>query len=140
MVLRTIVYGLGKPVGALLLGGVVLSQIAALVGPASGQAIVHVSTTPVTVSIDDAVYRVESLYETPVVRELRPGDHVVRMLRDGRILYEEEFRIVAGEDTVLVAWEQHSDGRDPGTANDRFTRMRAAPGSSPGPRLARRNP
>ena len=38
------------------------------------------------------------------------------MLRDGRILYEEEFQIVAGEDTVLVAWEQYSDWRDPGTA------------------------
>jgi hypothetical protein len=140
MVLRTVVYGLGKPVGALLLGGVLLSQIAALVGPANGRAIVHVSTTPVIVSIDEAFYRVESLYETPVVRELRPGDHVVRMLRDGWVLYQADFQVVAGEDTVLVAWEEHSDGRDPGKANDRFTRPRSAPGSSPGPRLARRSP
>lgn len=140
MVLRTVVGALGKPVGALLLGGVVLSRIAAMVGPAGGQAIVHVSTTPVIVSIDEAFYRVESLYETPLVRELRPGGHVVRMLRDGRILYEEEFQIVAGEDTVLVAWEQHSDGRGPGSANDQFNRVGAPPGSSRGPRLARRNP
>ena len=100
----------------------------------------HVSTTPVLVSIDDAIYRVESLYESPVVRELRPGGHVVRMLRDGRVLYQEEFQINASEDTVLAVWDQTDVGHGPGAATDRFTRAGSAPGSSPGPRPARRNP
>jgi hypothetical protein len=112
--LQAVAYAIGKPLGALLLGGVILWQVAAHVTPPHGRALVHVSTTPVEVAVDDHVYRVPTLYVSPVVCELKPGRHTVRMLRDGRVLYREEVSIVAGEDVILAAWDQYDDGRSPG--------------------------
>jgi hypothetical protein len=109
-----VAYAIGKPIGAMLLGGIILWRVALLAGPTSGRAIVHVSTTPVDVAVDDDVYRVVTLYVSPVVCELKPGRHTVRMMQDGRVLYREEFGILAGEDTILAAWDQYDDGRSPG--------------------------
>jgi hypothetical protein len=114
MGLQAVAYAVGKPIGAVLLGGIILWRVAAHVGPPTGRAVVHVSTTPVDVAVDDEVHRVPILYLSPVVCELKPGRHTIRMMRDGRMLYREEIRIVAGEDIVLVAWDQSEDGRGPG--------------------------
>jgi hypothetical protein len=112
--LHAVACAIGKPIGAVLLGGVILWRVAAHVGPVTGTAVVHVSTAPVEVGVDDDVYRVPTLYLSPVVCELKPGRHTVRMMRDGRVLYREEIRILAGEDLVLAVWDQSADGRSPG--------------------------
>jgi hypothetical protein len=67
----------------------------------------------VDVSVDDESYRVKSLWESPVVCELRPGRHTVRMIRYGQVLYEEEFTLAAGEERILTAWDGNTDGRSP---------------------------
>jgi hypothetical protein len=109
-----VAYAIGKPIAALLVGGIILWRVALAVGPSTGRAIIHVWAAPAEVVVDDAVYHVEDLYQTPVVCELRPGPHTARVLRDGRVLYREEFGILAGEDNVLAAWDQYDDGRSPG--------------------------
>jgi hypothetical protein len=113
MLLQSIGYAVGKRVGALILGAVVLWQVAEHAGATNGGAIVHVSMTQVDVTIDDAVYHIDSLEQTPIVCELRPGRHKVRMLREGQVVYEEEFTIVGGHELVLAAWDQYDDGRSP---------------------------
>lgn len=100
---------IGKPIGAVLLGGIILWRVASLAGPQSGQAIVHVAITPVDVAVDDETYRVETMDRSPLVCELRPGVHMVRMMRDGRVLFREEIHIDAGEDFVLVVWDRSDD-------------------------------
>ena len=100
-----------------LLGGAILWQVAAHSGPSTGWAIVHVSTPDVVVTVDEATYPVESLWTTPVVFELRPGRHTVRMLRADRVLYEEEFSVIPGEETILSAWDGYKDGRSPRRAD-----------------------
>ena len=118
MLLQSIGYAVVKCVGALILGAVVLWQVVEHVGPTKGGAIVHVSTTPADVTIDDAVYHVDSLEQTPIVCELRAGRHKVRMLLEGQVVYEEEFTIVAGEEFVFAAWDQYDDGRSPARARE----------------------
>jgi hypothetical protein len=118
MLLQSIGYAAGKCVGAIILGAVVLWQVAEHAGPTNGGAVVHVSPTPADVTIDDETYHVDSLSQTPIVCELRSGRHKVRMLREGRVVYEEEFTIVAGEELVLAAWDQYDDGRSPMRARE----------------------
>jgi hypothetical protein len=112
--LQAVGSAIGKPVGALLLGGVILWQVAGHAGPPNGRVLVHASTTPVDIVVDDHIYRVEDLDHSPVVCELRPGPHTAQMVRDGQVLYREEFSVKAGEEVVLVAWDQYDDGRSPG--------------------------
>jgi hypothetical protein len=114
MGLQAATYTIAKPIGALLLGGIILWRVALSVGPTNGRAYVHVSTTPVDVAVDGTVYRVENLYQSPVVCELEPGHHTVQMVRDGRLLYHEDIHIKAAEDMVLTAWDLYDDGRSPG--------------------------
>jgi hypothetical protein len=111
---QAIGYAIAKPIGSLLLGGFILWGVATHVGPPNGRAVVHVSPTPVEIVVDSSVYLVETLYETPVVCELAPGRHTVQMVRDGQLLYHEDFVIKAGEDVILTAWDQYDDGRSPG--------------------------
>jgi hypothetical protein len=108
-------YGLAlvRRVGALLLGGVILWQIAEHCRSTNGQVIVHVAMPQVHVAVDDATYWVENLWESPIVCDLRPGRHRVRMLRNGRVLYQEEFTLAAGEERILTAWDGYTDGRSP---------------------------
>jgi hypothetical protein len=118
MILQTIGYAVAKRVGGLLLGSLVLWQVAEHAGPSNGRAIVHLSTTPANLTVDDALYHVESLEQTPIVCELKPGRHKARMLRDEQVVYEEEFTIVAGEEVILSAWDRYEDGRSPQRARE----------------------
>jgi hypothetical protein len=111
---QAIGYAIAKPIGSLLLGALILWGVATHVGPSNGRALVHVSPTPVDIVVDGSVYHVEGLDQTPVVCELAPGRHTVQMVRDRRLLYQEDFLIKAGEDVVLAAWDQYDDGRSPG--------------------------
>ena len=61
--------------------------------------------------VDDVAYQVESLWETPIVCEISPGRHILRMSRGERVLYEEEFTLGPGKEIVLMAWEQPGESR-----------------------------
>jgi hypothetical protein len=113
-VLRTVACVIGKPVGAVLLGGVVLWNVADHAVSSKGQAIVHVSTLPADLMVDQAVFRVVDWGRTPIVCDLRPGRHSARLIQDGRVVYQEEFFIRAGEEVILNAWSGYEDGRSPG--------------------------
>jgi len=98
-----------KGIGAFGLGGVILWQVVIHIGPQTGFAYVHVSTPNVDVMVDDVPYHIETLWETPIVCELSPGHHVLRMCRSGRTLYEEQFSLGVGKEIVLTAWEPPSE-------------------------------
>jgi hypothetical protein len=59
--------------------------------------------------VDDATYHVASFDDTPIVCELDPGKHTLRMSRDDQILYEEEFMVPPGGHVVLAAHEHADD-------------------------------
>jgi hypothetical protein len=113
MLFQALCLAMMKRIGGLLLGGLILWQVAEHAGPASGRAIIHVSTPEADLIVDDTRYAVESLWQTPIVCELHPGPHIARMVRDGRVVYQEEFAIAAGEDLILTAWDGYTDGRSP---------------------------
>jgi hypothetical protein len=98
-----------KGAGAVCLGGLILWQVAEHSGSARGTAIIHVSEAHVVVSLDDRDYPVNSLWELPLICELRRGRHVLRMKRGERVVYEEEFSIEPGQELVLTAWEAPLD-------------------------------
>ena len=111
MMISSLLIPISRGVGAFLLGGVILWQVAEHCGPSMSTAIVHVSMTPVEVTIDETTFPVESIWMTPVVCDLRPGRHTVRMLQEGRMLYEEQFLLKPGEEIILTAWDGYKDGR-----------------------------
>jgi hypothetical protein len=116
MSLPSIILSISKRVGALLLGGVILWQVVEHSGPTSATAIIHVATTPSEIAVDEDTYHVESIFMTPLVCEVRPGRHMLRMLQEGRVLYEEPFLLKPGEEVVLVAWDPDDPSRRPAEA------------------------
>ena len=117
MILTKILFSICKLVGTLLLAGVILWQVVEQCGPNQGKVIVHVTKAPVDVTIDETTYPVGSSWMTPIVCELSPGRHTVRMLQDRRVLYEEPFTLKAGEEIILTAWDGYKDGRNPPQAD-----------------------
>jgi hypothetical protein len=113
MFIQTLCGALIKGVGAVLLGGLVLWQVAEHAGPVTGQAIIHVAMGNVQINVDDEPYSVETAWETPIVCELRPGRHSLRMLCSGRTLYTEEFIIDAGQELILTTWDQSASKGQP---------------------------
>jgi hypothetical protein len=83
----------------------------------------------VDVTVDDQRYRVETMWERPIVCELPAGRHLLRMLRSGRVLFEQEFTLDAGQEVVLTAWEGFNDQ---GTAADCPLSPGLGPRISPG--------
>jgi WD40 repeat protein len=113
MMIQTVCLALAKRIGAVALGSVILWQVSVHSGASKGRAIVHVATPAVEITVDDARYWIETLWDTPIVCDLRPGCHRVRMVRDARVVYEEEFTIAAGQELILSAWDGYDDGRGP---------------------------
>ena len=105
---------LAKVVGSSLLTLVTLGWIVEHAGPPSGRAVVHVTESDVTVQVGGNTYEFAERPLEPIVCELRPGKHELTMTRDGRVLYEQTFRIRRGESVVLTAWdpERLRRGRD----------------------------
>jgi hypothetical protein len=117
MILTKLLFSICKLVGTLLLAGVILWQVVEQCGPNQGKVIVHVTKARVDVTIDEATYPVGSIWMNPIVCELPPGRHTVRMLQAGRVLYEEPFNLKAGEEIILTAWDGYNDGRSPPQAD-----------------------
>jgi hypothetical protein len=135
LLIRGLLVMIVKGIGALALGCVILWQVTEHCGSRKGVAYVHVAKPQVNVTVDDETYWVETLWETPIVCELRPGRHILRMLQSGRVLFEQEFSLEPGQEVVLTAWEGFNQKReDAGPSSPSFN-----PLLSPS-RLARRNP
>ncbi len=135
MSIRRIVFGTAKRVGSLALGGAILWQVIEHSNPPICIAYVHVSKMMVDVTIDDQAYWVETYQDTPIVCELSPGRHVLRMFKSGHVLFEEEFTLDLGQEVVLTAWEKANEQQDESRPSN------ALPGpSSPPLKLARRGP
>lgn len=117
MVLYKVCVALARRVGVPLLGGMIFWQVAKHSGSTDGQIIVHVTRPQVHVVVDGVKYWVEDVWHTPIVCDLRPGRHQVSMLRNGRVLYQEEFTLAAGEERILTAWDGYTDGRSPKPAD-----------------------
>ena len=103
-------------------------------GETKGIAYVHVSTAEVDITVDDETYHVETRWEPPIVCELQPGRHLLRMIKTGRILFEQEFAIDCGEQVVLTAWDTIDTSRDEQSDstlsfNPRLAGMRPSPKS-----------
>ena len=79
MAIRSLLFALGKAIGAFGLGGLILWQVVIHIGPQHGIAYVHVPKPNVDVMVDDEQYHIETIWETPIVCELSPGPHVLRM-------------------------------------------------------------
>jgi hypothetical protein len=94
-----------KGIAGLALGAAILWHVAQHSGPQKGTAYVHVSATDIDVMVDDATYHVASFDDTPIVCELDPGKHTLRMSRKEQMLYEEEFTVPIGGHVVLAAHE-----------------------------------
>jgi hypothetical protein len=105
-VFRHVISAAIKGIAAVALAGMVFWQVAKHSGATKGIAYVHVAVPRVDLSVDDSTYQIDSLWETPIVCELRPGRHLLRMSQHEQVLYEEEFNIGAGEELVLTAWDQ----------------------------------
>jgi hypothetical protein len=129
MMIQTLWMALAKRVGAVALGTVILWQVSLRSGGSQGQAIVHVATLPVEITVDEASYWIETPWDTPIVCHLRPGRHKVRMVRGGRVVYEEEFNIAAGQEIILTAWDASDEDRSPKQAQGYS--------ASPGPECSR---
>jgi hypothetical protein len=106
---RSLMVAISKAICALGLGGVILWHVAVHSDARKGTAIVHVSAPDVDVVVDDVAYHVETMWDSPVVCQLRPGSHKLRMIRDARVVYEESFTLGAGEDRVLAAGDRFAE-------------------------------
>ena len=100
--IRSVILAITKGIGSLGLAGVVLWQVAIHSGFQNGIAYVYVFTHHVEIIVDDVEYHVATLWETPIVCELRPGRHTLRMSQNGRVLDEQEFTLGVGEEVVLA--------------------------------------
>jgi hypothetical protein len=105
--IRSIIFAMIKGAAWLGLAGGILWQVALHSGTPNGIAYIHVPTPSVDITVDDAKYHVETLWDSPIVCELRPGNHVLRMSRSGELLFEQEFSLDRGKEIVLTAWEEH---------------------------------
>ena len=92
---------LARRLGAVCLALVIFWLVARHAGPQRGTAIVHVLQPNVVVAVDDRSYPVESIAQSPVVCDLEPGPHLVKVRQAGLLLGEEEFTIEAGQEVVL---------------------------------------
>jgi hypothetical protein len=105
---------LGKAIGGIGLGALILWHVGVQSCARKGVAVVHVSAPNVYVRIDDVTRRVETPLHSPVVFELRPGRHKLQMIRNARVLYEEYFTLGAGQDLVLAVGDQSDDAQPRG--------------------------
>jgi hypothetical protein len=118
--IRSVALAAFKTVSAVVVGGAILWEVVLHCGPPSGTVYVHVAHGYGDLTVDDATYHVKTLWETPIVRNVQPGRHIVRMSLDGRLVFEQEFSIGAGEEIVLTAWDSADKGPDSASEEQRL--------------------
>jgi hypothetical protein len=109
---HTFLLGLTKCVGAVALAAAVFWETAERSGGETSEIVVHVMAEAVEVIVDDSRFWVAERLQQPIVSQLRPGRHELRMIRDGRVVYEEPFVVERGQDRVLTAWDDPSPRPD----------------------------
>ena len=97
---------LAKRVGAVCLAMVIFWHVVRHAGPRQGTAIVHVPQSNVVVAVDDQSYHVESIAQSPLVCDLEPGSHVVKLRHGGLLLGEEDFTVEAGKEVVVCPFHR----------------------------------
>jgi hypothetical protein len=105
MINSSLLTGVAKCLGALILSVAVLWQTADNAGSAESEVFIHVAANDVEVLVDEEAFQVSSALKEVIVCQLRPGRHELRMMRGGQLLYEEIFTVERGRDVVLTAWE-----------------------------------
>ena len=115
MLIRSLPLAMVKGAAIFVLCGTVLCQVVQHCGSGANVIYVHVTHADVDVTVDGTRHHVYALEQSPVVCDVRPGRHVLRMMRGERILYEEEFSLEPGEERVMVAWDRsgEADGHRP---------------------------
>jgi hypothetical protein len=111
MINSSLLTGVAKCLGALVLSVVVLWQTADNSGFAESEVVVHVAANDVEVLVDDEPFRIKTALKEVIVCRLCPGRHELRMMRDGQLLYQETFTVERGRDVVLTAWEDTRDSK-----------------------------
>jgi hypothetical protein len=105
MRLWNLVMSLAKSLGVLCIAVTVFWATAEKSVTMECEAIVHVMEHHVEITIDDQVFPIEDDNVAPIVCQLRPGRHVLQMLRNGFLLQEEEFSLAPGQQAVFTAWD-----------------------------------
>src|SRR3954471_19328332 len=100
MINSSLLTGVAKCLGALILSVVVLWQTADNTGSAESEVFIHVTADDVEVLVDQETFRINSAFKEVIVCQLRPGWHELRMMRNGELLYEETFSVERGLDLV----------------------------------------
>jgi hypothetical protein len=108
MINSSLLTGVAKCLGALILSVVVLWQTADNAGFVESEICIHVAADDVEVLVDEESYWIKSRLKEVIACRLGPGRHELRMMRDGHLLYEETFTVERGHDVVLTAWEDAS--------------------------------
>jgi hypothetical protein len=98
--------GMAKGLAGMTLSAAVLWQVAEHSVPDMSELVVHVSELGVDVTVDHLGFRVDDYRDMPVVCSVRAGKHLLRMYREGKVIYEEEFTVRRGQDRVLAAWDE----------------------------------
>ena len=96
---------LARRLGAVCLALVIFWLVVRHAGPQRGTAIVHVLQPDVVVAVDGRSYPVESIAQSPVVCDLEPGPHVVKVTHGWLLLGEKEFTVEAGQEVVLCPFQ-----------------------------------
>src|SRR5262245_53051364 len=104
MVIKGLLAVAAKCLGACVLSGLLLWQVAGRAGPESSEVVVHVTESPVVVTIDGQSYRVATWRDSPIACELPTGWHELRMWRGAQLVYQEAFLVRPGENVALTAW------------------------------------
>jgi hypothetical protein len=117
--IRSLAFAAAKAAGAIILGGAIIWEVALHCGPPRGTVYVHVAGGVGDVTIDESTYHVRTLWESPIVRELQPGRHSVRMSRDGQCVFEEDISINPGEEIMLTAWDRSNERLESEPTRDR---------------------
>jgi hypothetical protein len=93
-----------RGVASLLIGGSTLWWIVDQVGPIQGTVLVHVTEPNVEVTVGGQTFSIEERRYAPIECRLHAGRYPLRMKRGDRILYEEWFTVVRGEELILTAY------------------------------------
>ena len=109
---HSFLFRLAKCVGAVAIAAAVFRETAESSGGEDSEIVVHVMVKGVEVLVDDSQFWISDGLQSPIVCHVRSGRHELRMIRDGRVVYEEIFVVERGEDRVLTAWDDPSQRLD----------------------------